>query len=41
MRGSNKVVMGSKDTRVDIIKREVGVGTSRSASGWAQGTKKK
>ena len=34
MRGSNKVVMGAKDTRVNIIKREVGVGTSRSASGW-------
>jgi len=33
VRGSNKVVMGAKDTWVDIIKREVGVGTSRSASG--------
>lgn len=33
MRGSNKVVIGSKDTRVDIIKWEAGVGTLRSASG--------
>lgn len=33
MRGSSKVVMDSKDTRVDIIKLEVGVGTSQSASG--------